>query len=69
MGRLGGLIQESSIEKNWNYGDKMINISTNKDIKRIFMIEVVNNLVSSYRTIINFIVINVFIISGATNDD
>ena len=33
------------------------------------MIEVVNNIVTSYRTIINFIVINVFIISGATNDD
>ena len=47
----------------------MINISINKDIKRILMIEVVNNIVSSYRTIINFIVINVFIISGATNDD
>ena len=47
----------------------MINISINKDIKRILMIELVNNLVSSFITIINFIVINVFIISGATNDD
>ena len=47
----------------------MINISINNDIKRILMIEVVNNLVSSYRTIINFIVINVFTINGATNDD
>jgi hypothetical protein len=33
------------------------------------MIEVVNNIVTSDRTIINFIVINVFIISGAISDD
>ena len=43
----------------------MINISMNKDIKRIIVIEVVNNIVTSDRKIINFIVINVFIIIGA----
>ena len=64
-----GFHKKSHIEKIWNYGDKMINISINKDIKRILMIEVVNNIVSNYKTIINFIVIDVFIISGATNDD
>ena len=47
----------------------MINISMNKDIKRIIVIEVVNNIVTSDRTIINFIVITVFIISGAISDD
>jgi hypothetical protein len=47
----------------------MINISMNKDIKKIIVIEVVNNIVTSDRTIINFIVINVFIISGAISDD
>ena len=41
----------------------------NKDIKRIIVIEVVSNIVTSDRTIINFIVINVFFISGAISDD
>ena len=47
----------------------MINFSMNIDIKRIIVIEVVSSIVSNYRKIINFIVINVFIISGATIDD
>jgi len=47
----------------------MINISMNIDIERIIVIEVVSSIVSNYRKIINFIVINVFIISGATIDD
>ena len=47
----------------------MSNISMNKDINKIIAIEVVNNIVTSDRTIINFIVINVFIISGAISDD
>ena len=41
----------------------MINISMNIDIKRIVVIEVVNSIVSNYRKIINFIVINLFIVS------
>jgi len=47
----------------------MSNISMNKDINKIIAIEVVNNIVTSDRTIINFIVITVFIISGAISDD
>ena len=46
----------------------MINISMNIDIKRIVVIEVVNSIVSNYRKIINFIVINVFIVSATIDD-
>jgi hypothetical protein len=46
----------------------MTNISMNKDFKNIVVIEVVNNIVTSDRTINSFIVITVFIISGAISD-